>query len=367
MDEDDEGNFVPTWESRSSRGRVRMALGLAQDKIKPTPQLVTDFFNCLLCNHCASTCPSGVDVPHIIESVRNYLVEEDLAPTGVKKLLEGLDEYRNIFQLDQDERLYWAEMNAEEIVKEKVLKEAELGFFIGCQASFRASLGGIPEAVVQILNSLNIDFTVLGEEEWCCGNPYFLLGMDNEKTKEVALHNIKKMQDLKVKRILTACPGCFRVWTKIYPRIYGKSLPFEILHTTQFFAQLINEGKIKPRKLDKILGYQDPCELGRHCGVYEEPREILRSLADSSFKEIPLNRDDSNCCGGGGLAKAVSEPMTIQIAKRKLQEYSENNAKILVTACPACLQNLATAKRNGKVKIKIKDINQLLAQQLDLS
>ncbi|MHA1143290.1 MAG: (Fe-S)-binding protein [Candidatus Helarchaeota archaeon] len=368
LETDEEGDLVPTWESRSSRGRVRMALGLVQEKIPSTPRLIQDFYNCLLCNRCVSTCPSGVDVPKIIEGVRGFIVGEDLAPPNVKALLQALDETRNIFEMDQDERLIWTEMEAEEIMEDKVLKEADLCFFVGCQASFKGSLAGIPEAIALILDSLNINFTVLGEEEWCCGNPYFLLGLENEKAKELVSHNIEKMQELKVKQILTTCPGCFRVWTKIYPKIWGQPLPFEIIHSTQFFSELIDKNHINiPKKLQQIVGYQDPCELGRHCGIYEEPRKILNHLAGSNFKELPLNRDDSNCCGGGGLAKAVAEKMTLEIARFKLHEFLDIGSNLLVTACPACYENLMRGLDQSEEKIEIKDVNQLLAELLDLS
>lgn len=353
------------WETTSARGRVLMSLGINQKKIPITKQLVSDIYSCFFCKYCSELCPSDVDVSKIIEATRAQIFREGLLPDPIQLLMNNLDESRNIFNLDQDDRLIWA-MNVEEIVEDRVCKEAEVGFFIGCLASFKGTLATIPEALILIMDHLKIDFTILGEEEWCCGNPYFIAGNTGSMTQEVAAHNIKKMSELGVETVVTACPGCYRVWSSIYPKIHG-DLPFQVQHSSQFLADLIHSGKLSITKgLSQKVGFQDPCELGRHCGEYEAPRIVLKSIPELELIELESTKENSECCGGGGLAKALHPSLAINQGQNKIQQYSADKIELLITACPSCYENYQNSLDSCQVKIDVKDINELIAEQLEL-
>ncbi len=353
------------WETTSARGRVLMSLGLNQEKIPMTPQLISDIYGCFICKYCSELCPSDVDVPKIIENTRATIFNEGLLPAPIQILLNNLDESRNIFNLDQDDRSLWA-TNVEEIIEERIGKKAEVGFFIGCLASFKGTLATIPEALVLIMDFLKIDFTVLGEEEWCCGNPYFIAGNSGSITREFAEHNINKMVELGVKTVVTACPGCYRVWSSIYPKIHGE-LPFQVQHSSQFLAHLIETKRLKVTKpLPQTAAFQDPCELGRHCGEFEAPRVVLKSIPKIKLIELERTREDSECCGGGGLVKAVHPSLALNQGNNKIQLYNKAETDLLITACPSCYENYHNSLESCQIKIDVKDINELIAEQLEL-
>ncbi|MHA1385799.1 MAG: (Fe-S)-binding protein [Candidatus Helarchaeota archaeon] len=356
----------PTWETSGARGRVLMAFGLEQNKLKPTEKLIHDFFNCVICNSCVELCPSGVEPTKIIKAMRKEILDQKIAPNPIYKLLDTLKKSKNIFGLEQDDRLLWTEMNVEDIIEDRINKKADIAFFVGCQGSFKGSLSGIPEAIVLILDHLNLDFTILGEDEWCCGSPLTLVG-DTETVKEFMNHNIEKMIELGVKTIIFTCPGCYNVWTNIYPKIYGKKLPFKIIHSTEFLSNLIKEGKIKfEKEIKKNIGFQDPCELGRHCNIYEEPRIIIKNIPGIIFNELEENKENSLCCGGGGLAKVTDNSISLGIGSKKIADFIKKNVNLIVTCCPACLQNLQDALEKSEEKIEIKDLHELIIETLGL-
>jgi heterodisulfide reductase subunit D len=360
------GSNEPAWETSVARGRVLMAHGLQQNQLKPTEKLIHDIFDCVICNSCVDLCPSGVEPTKIIEATRKELLDQGLAPPLIMQLIDTLKETKNIYGLDQEDRASWSELKVEEIIEDKINKNAEIAFFIGCQGSYKGSLSGIPEAIVLILDHLDIDFTILGEDEWCCGSPFFLLGDDSE-ARVFVIHNIEKMKELGVKKIIFTCPGCYRAWKNSYPKVYGKELPFELYHSTEFIAKLIKEGKLKINKEIKMrVGYQDPCELGRHCRIYEEPRYIIKNIPGIEFKELIENREDSLCCGGGGLAKMTDNDIALGIGTKKIGDFKNAGLNMIITCCPACKQNLMEALEKSGIEIDVMDLHELLVDALNL-
>lgn len=353
------------WETSNARGRVLMSLGLKQKKIPVTEQLISDIYSCFICKSCSELCPSDVDVSKIVEATRNEIYNQGLLPSPINLLLSNLDESRNIFNLDQDDRLLW-DTNVEELVDSHLNVKADVGFFIGCLASFKGTLATIPEALVLLSDHLGIDFTLLGEDEWCCGNPYFIAGNSGSITKEFAEHNIQKMSDLNVKTVVTPCPGCYRVWSSLYPKIHGK-LPFKIQHSSQFLAQLIANRTLKIKQpLPINATYQDPCELGRHCREFEAPRVVLSSIPALTLIELENTKENAECCGGGGLAKALHPSLAINQGQNKIQQFHQKEIKLLVTSCPSCYENYQNSLESCQIPIKVKDINELIAEQLNL-
>ncbi|HUY00740.1 MAG TPA: (Fe-S)-binding protein [Candidatus Deferrimicrobium sp.] len=352
------------WETTSARGRILLSLGLAKNQIKPTNQLISDIFSCFFCKNCSEQCPSGVNVSSIIEATRATLFNQGLLPPPIQVLLNNLDSSHNIFNLDQDDRLLWA-MNVEELLEDRIQKKAEIGFFIGCLESFKGSLSGIPESLILIMDKLKIDFTVLGEEEWCCGNPYYIAGDSREITKKFAMHNIDQMKKVGVKTVITTCPGCYRVWSSMYPQIYGP-LPFKVQHSSQFLAELINQKKLTIKKgLTQNIAFQDPCELGRHCGEYTAPRVVLQAIPGLQLIELANTKETSECCGGGGLVKALHPKLASTQGKNKLDQYDAKKIDLLITACPSCLDNYLNSLETCQSSIKIKDIHELVAEHLE--
>ncbi|MFX1299035.1 MAG: (Fe-S)-binding protein, partial [Promethearchaeota archaeon] len=184
-------------ESLTPRARVTLAGELYLNKMGITKKTIESFFSCVLCGICENACPSGAKVLEPIKATRRYIIEKGQGPEAVSKLLDGIMEDKNIFLLDNEDRMSWAD-DIEDKIKDKIKKEAEIALFVGCQESFKGSLYNIPESLVLIFEKVGVDFTLLGDDEWCCGAPYFLMGIENEKTEEIMKHNIEKMKELGV-------------------------------------------------------------------------------------------------------------------------------------------------------------------------
>ncbi|NVM52793.1 MAG: (Fe-S)-binding protein [Candidatus Helarchaeota archaeon] len=345
-------------ETLSPRARVTLAGELFLNKMGITKKTIEAFFSCVLCGICENMCPSGAKVLETIKATRRYIIEEGKGPEGISKLFDSIMEEKNIFLLDNEDRMSWAD-DIEDKIKDKIKKEAEIALFVGCQESFKGSLYNIPESLVLILEKANLDFTLLGDEEWCCGAPYFLMGIKNEKVEEIMKHNIEKMKDLGVKQILTTCPGCYLAWNEEYKK-FDKELPFEILHSTEIIANLIKEGNIKIEKeYKKKVIFQDPCDLARHSDVFEAPRTILKSIPGLELITLEREKIDAYCCGGGGLCKATYPEIATTISKDVAKIYKDSGAEEIITACPACFDNLIIGVE-GIEDIDVIDIHSLI-------
>ncbi len=351
-------------EGFSPRSRMTIAGNLYLNKIGITEKTKDVIFSCTLCGICDNSCPSGVDVTETIKATRKYLIDKGAGPEGISKLIDSIIAEKNIFSLDNEDRIEWSS-EIEELVKPHVKKQAELAIFVGCQESFKGSLYNIPDSLVRIFNKAGIDFTLLGDDEWCCGRPYFLLGLKEGKVTELIKYNIEKMKALGVKKIVTTCPGCYESWKVDYKK-FDKEMDIEIVHSSEILAQLVKEGKIKPiKEIRKKVVFQDPCELGRQGGIYDAPRDILKSMPGIELIELEREKADAYCCGGGGLCKAAYPEKAIKIASDVVDKYIEAGCELIVTSCPACFDNLFTAIDENKKDIKLLDIHEMLVELLD--
>ncbi|MHA1723121.1 MAG: (Fe-S)-binding protein [Candidatus Baldrarchaeia archaeon] len=235
----------------------------------------------------------------------------------------------------------------------------KIGFFIGCTIAKMAR--ELYEAVIDIFNVLNIKFDVFGEDI-CCGMPLILSGYQ-EKVKSIAKELINNFAEKEVSLIVTSCPACYRIFSKYYPKILSVNLPLKTLHLTQFIYKIVKERKISFGRTSPMkVTYHDPCELGRHCQIYDEPRTLLNMIPSINLIELDLNRENSTCCGGGGLLKATFPQVAIEVAKEKIEtEILPLKVDAVVTACPACYLIFKDAIREGWMNLKIYSIEQILA------
>jgi heterodisulfide reductase subunit D len=170
------------------------------------------------------------------------------------------------------------------------------------------------------MSSAEVDFKILGGEEWCCGFPLIAAGKP-DKAREMKEHNLETMKTAGVKSVVFSCPSCYRTWHEFY------NTDLEIMHSTQILAKLIREGKIKLGPVNETVTYHDPCDLGRYAGIFEEPREILRAIPGLNFVEWPT-RMKSICCGGGGNLEMADPELSAAVAPEKLVEIQNTGAKI---------------------------------------
>jgi Fe-S oxidoreductase len=214
-------------------------------------------------------------------------------------------------------------------------------------------------SVAKIMKQAGINFGILGTEESCCGEPARRLG--NEYLFQMqAEKNIQKLNDCRVKRIVTACPHCYNTIKNEYPCFGGE---FEVIHHTELIADLFNEGKLEIKPSDEIITYHDPCYLGRYNDIFKPPRKILKNLPGVKLVEMEDRGKRSFCCGGGGGRMWLEENIGRRISELRIEQAVKTEARTIATACPFCLQMLGDAikARGYEESIKALDIAELAA------
>ncbi|WP_298501819.1 (Fe-S)-binding protein [uncultured Methanobrevibacter sp.] len=197
-------------------------------------------------------------------------------------------------------------------------------YFRGCTA--REKQTGIAQATECLLKKANVDYHVL-EDEKCCGSVLLRTGFEDEARKQIQKNN----EILKGEKILTSCAGCYKTLKDDYEGL-------DVIHISQFLNELISKGKLEFSKRDFDVTYHDSCHLGRHCEVFDEPREVIRSLVN--LVEMENIRENSLCCGAGGGVKSAYPEIANQMAKARIAQAKETNCDILITPCPFCKLNL---------------------------
>jgi len=246
-------------------------------------------------------------------------------------------------------------------------KTPEVLFWIGCAGSFDDRAKKITKAFVKILNSINVNFAVLGQEESCSGDPAKRAG--NEFLYQMqAVSNIEVLNSYDVKTIVTTCPHCFNTIKNEYPSLGGN---YKVYHHTQFLKKLLSDGRLKIKGgsyKGKRITYHDPCYLGRANNEYEAPRELIEKL---EVELIEMKRCKSNglCCGAGGAQMFKdAEKGNKEVNIERTEDVKETNAEVVATGCPFCNTMLTDGAKTieEERKVSVMDISELIAKAQDL-
>lgn len=244
-------------------------------------------------------------------------------------------------------------------------KAPEVLFWVGCAGSFDDRAKKITRAFCKILNKINVEFAVLGQEESCTGDPAKRAG--NEFVFQMmAMTNIEVLNAYEVKKIVTACPHCFNTIKNEYPSLGGH---YEVMHHTQFLKNLMKEGRLKiegGRFEGKKITFHDPCYLGRANGEYEAPRDLLSKL-DAELVEMKRCKQNGLCCGAGG-AQMFKEPEAGKkdVNVERTEEALEEKPDVIATGCPYCMTMMTDGVKHLNSSVEVKDIAELLAEAEDL-
>jgi Fe-S oxidoreductase len=235
----------------------------------------------------------------------------------------------------------------------------EFLYYSCCYPSYDPRLKKVAQATANILNKAGVDFGILGSKENCCGESIRKAG-NEQLFKRLARENIKTFIENGVKKILLSSPHCYHTFKNEYPEFM---VSFEVIHISEYLSQLINEGRLKPTKeYGKKVTYHDPCYLGRHNGIFDEPREVLNKIPGLELREMAESREDSLCCGMGGGRIWLETPMTERFSNIRLQQAIEIEAEVLATSCPYCITQFEDSRLSMKdgEAIQIKDITEIL-------
>ncbi len=348
-------------------GKIRIFRGFTENRITPDKEFTDMALFCTTCKLCQFICPIHVPVVEIIESVRSNLISQQLLPDTVRKIHRNILENGNPFGDEHDQRSSW--LMGESVDIDAPIT-AHYTFFAGCMASFREQESAYHSWCI-LKRFLGSDIILLKEKEFCCGSPLFRTGQCSEVYSNgnhakfndgysLIRHNIQVLTSLQVKTVITGCAGCYKTITQDWPNIYGQPIPFTVIPFVNYIASIINEKVWNGYSFPKIVTYHDPCHLGRHCGIYDPPRQVLRDIPGLIFREMLHNRENAICCGAGGGVRAGFHDQSLQITQLRLKEAVEIGAEMLVTACPFCKHQLRESEIHIKTGLVIVNIEDLL-------
>jgi Fe-S oxidoreductase len=351
------------WESASPRGKVSIARQVfaLQDQSKISDEFVHRATQCTLCGACAQACSTDIDLRRLYLDLRERITDIDKAPKGYAVLQTNLATNHNITPFANQDRLEWAQ-DLDDPERLEPREGAEVCYFVGCVSSFFPQASEVAVSVTEILTAAKLDFTTLGGDEWCCGFPLQASGRPAE-AREFMRHNVERIKSLGLHTLIASCPSCYHVWQQGAAEFLG-GYALEILHTTEYFARLIREGRIVLDGMEARITYHDPCDLGRNGGVFDAPRAIIQAIDGVELVELAHHRQQSLCCGGGGNLQSVDAELAGAITAMRVEEIKASGAQIVVSACQQCEQMLSAAIRKAGLKVKVKDISQLIREVL---
>jgi Fe-S oxidoreductase len=317
---------------------------------------------CTTCGRCPQHCPRDVRQIESGVALRRVATEYGVFPNSVKPLRTAggsLIGEGNPLGEDRKTRGAWAKGHSAKTFSE----EMEILYFPGCYPSFDPRAKKISAATAKILNRAGVDFGILGSKENCCGESIRKTG-DEELFKRLAKENIKTFIDNGVKKILVSSPHCYHTFKNEYPEF---SVNFDVVHITEYLYDLMNHGRLELTKpLEKKITYHDPCYLGRHNGIFDQPREILKQVSGVELMEMPDNRVDSLCCGGGGGRVWMETAKGERFGDIRIDQALFVGAELLVTSCPYCITMFEDSRvtMGADERIEIMDITEIIQEAL---
>jgi Fe-S oxidoreductase len=378
--------------SYSARGRFAVALSLINGQSTYTDKVVDIVYKCVLCGSCDVSdkiCRYNLEPLEMMKELRARLAQDGQSLPQQMAFIEHLRKEGNMMMKPRAERGDWAKgLDVKHIMQEP----AEVLFFAGCRLSYDEELWENARTAVTLLKNAGVDVGILGKDESCCGVRAFYMGHREEITK-FAENAIKAWKAAGVKTVVTSCSDGYHAFTRLHPRLGDH---FEILHTVQFLDRLIKEGKIKFTKtLPMRVTYHDPCHLGRQgepyipwegkekkvknqivvyeprkpryngaWGVYDPPRDVLKSIPGLELVEMERIREYAWCCGAGGGAREAYPDFSNWTATERIEEAKSTGAEAIVSACPWCERNFIDAINKTGDKLKVFDVIELVKQAI---
>jgi len=319
-----------------------------------------DIWLCTTCGRCPQQCPRDVRQIESGIALRRIATEYGVFPkpvTPIRTIRGSLVGEGNTLSEERARRGDWAKG----LSVSRYSEEMDILYFPGCYPSYDPRLKKVAVATAAILNKAGVNFGILGSEENCCGESIRKAG-DEEVFRRLAKENIKTFIDHGVRKILVSSPHCYHTFKNEYPQFM---VNFEVVHITQYLSELIHEGRLElTKEYGKQVTYHDPCYLGRHNGIFDEPREVLKKAPGLVLSEMPDCGIDSLCCGGGGGRVWMETQKGERFSDLRIDQAMGVGAEVLVTACPYCITMFEDSRITMGVdeKMEIKDITEIIQE-----
>ncbi len=312
---------------------------------------------CSTCNMCVSRCPRGVGITDIMRSVRSIMLEYQysMAEASLRSAMGSLAGNGNPWGEDRSRRSDWAQG----LDVRPFSPDMEFLYFPCCVPAYDPGLKSVARTAVHIFQSTDVSFGILGSKENCCGESVRKAG-NHELFENLMKGNRSAFKEAGVKHIVVSSPHCYTTFKEDYP---GLGDDISVLHTTQYLARLIEDGRLTfARELNRTAVYHDPCYLGRRNGIYDEPRQILNRIPGLTVMDEKDARENSLCCGGGGGRIWMETKKEERFSDILVDQAISAGADILVTACPYCLLNFRDSVVSGEKEnlLEIRDISEVV-------
>ena len=370
------------FDAYSAYGRLKLGLALMNGEIPYSPKLLDIIYKCTLCGACDAGCKRNLDLEPLLtlEALRIKCIEEGKGLPEHRRIAENVIRFGNPWGFPPEKGY--------EVTETTRGKEKTVTYFIGCHSNYLSK--EIANATIKILKTYNQEFSILNEK-MCCGYPLYSTGRIKD-FRRIVDHNLKLMRH---KNIIVHCAQCYKTFKVDYPKVLGKStadMDYKVIHLAEWLEQLLEKGILKfNREVRFKAVYHDPCNLARlsepwipwegerakwGClvppkkfrrgadGIYEPPRSILKSIPGLELIEMPRNRENSWCCGGGGGVEYAFKDFALWTAKERVDEAKEVGAEAIITCCPHCRSLLQEAAKLGDKKIKVFDLSEILLKAL---
>jgi Fe-S oxidoreductase len=320
-------------------------------------------WDCTNCLTCTTRCPKDIKPADVIIGLRGYIVGEGKGvPPRVRDALMSAFTRGNTLGFATEDRGKWAEELDFEVKNVLDEGETDLLFYVGCSPAYDPRIQPVTRTLANLFQRLGIDFGTLGMDEMCCGHEIRRIGeSEGFQSMVEEYHEIGK--EFQARRMVTVSPHCFNA----FKNEYGE-MPYSVQHYTQLLAELVDGGQLVfGKEVRKKVTYHDPCFLGKHNQIYDEPRHLLRSVPGIEFEDLDRSRERSVCCeGGGGRMWAEGTNVEERLAHQRVRDAIDLGAEVLAVACPFCLLTLEDAVKILGLddKLQVMDIMELVAQAM---
>ncbi len=340
------------WQEHSPLGDIRF-LGRGE-----TTEVDDKFWYCTTCRACLEVCPVYGGAFEAVVKKRVLAIEEGDVPKLISQTLGKLSKYDNPWESSRNKRGAWAE-GLDLVDLTKTDTKTDICYFVGCTTSLESTAQAEAQAFSKILQSAGVNFGILGKKEPCCGDVARRMG-EVGLFAEQRENSLNIFNEYGINELVTFSPHCFNTFKNEYPEA-----PYRVRHYTMVLWELIASGKLRLKEHDgATVTYHDPCYLGRYNRIFDEPREIIRSIPGLKLVEMSHHGADSLCCGGGGGRMWQDLEGVGKMSAVRIREAEATGAQIVVTACPLCRIMLEDARKAAGLNetLRIMDLNELVLQ-----
>ncbi len=372
-------------------GRMGVGVAMLEKRLEYTDKLLEIVYNCQMCGACDISCKYAMDM-EVLEPINEFrikCVEDGHTVPALDSVVNRLRKQGTMVLGAKAKRGGWAEGLE---VKDFTRQKTKVIYHAGCRTSFDKDVWPVARATVDLLQKAGVDVGIAGENESCCGGRAYQMGYKEDFLRQ-AKQNMELFAKTGAKILVTGCANGYHAFKVLYDK-FGLKGDLEVLHTTEYLDRLIKEGKLKPTgQVAMTVTYHDPCHLGRlgepyihwegkpvpgqirifdppkefrrgTYGVYEPPRDVLKSIPGLKLVEMGRIKEYAWCCGAGGGVKETNPEFATWTAKERINEAESTGAEAIVTACPWCVKNFNDAIKENGSSLKVYDVVELLEKAI---